>query len=146
MKRVRTIAVVAVGVSALVLVGCGGDDGSGADGAVVEISAHDDLRFEPSSVTVSAGEPVTFVVINEGETVHEFVLGPEMVQMAHEEMSAEGMEHEEMEVEGQLAALAIEPGETEEVTVTFEEPGEMPFGCHEPGHFDGGMVGTVTVE
>jgi len=128
------------------LAACGGGDGAEGGDGVIEISALDELRFEPSSVTVQAGEPVTFRVTNEGQDVHEFVLGPDHVQMAHEEASAEGMEHGEMHVEGQLAALELEPGETEEVAVTFDEPGEMPFGCHEPGHFDGGMVGTVFVE
>ncbi|HEX6230724.1 MAG TPA: plastocyanin/azurin family copper-binding protein [Actinomycetota bacterium] len=143
----RRWIIVAFGVSLLAwpLAACGDGDDAGGEGTI-EISAFDDLRFEPSSVTVQAGEPVTFVVTNEGETVHEFVLGPEHVQMAHEEASEMGMEHGGMDVEGQLAALEIEPGQTEEVTVTFDESGEMPFGCHEPGHYAGGMVGTVTVE
>lgn len=122
-----------------ILTGCG-------DSGTIEISALDELAFDPDQVTVSVGEPVTFVVANEGEQVHEFVLGPDHVQMAHEEASAMGEMHEGMHVEGQLAALDLEPGQTREVTVTFEEPGEMPFGCHEPGHFDGGMRGTVIVE
>jgi len=128
-----------------VLGACG--DGEESGSGEIEISAFDDLRFDPSSVTVQAGEPVTFRVTNEGETVHEWILGPESVQMAHEEMGEEGMmDHGEAEVEGQLAALELEPGESEDVTVTFDEPGEMPFGCHEPGHFEGGMKGAVTAE
>jgi uncharacterized cupredoxin-like copper-binding protein len=67
------------------------------------------------------------------------------VQTAHEEASETGEEHGEMHVQGQLAALELEPGETEETFVTFDEAGEILFACHEPGHYDGGMVGTVTV-
>jgi uncharacterized cupredoxin-like copper-binding protein len=135
----------AFALAAGLLVSCGGGDEAGS--GVIEISASDELRFDPSSVTVQAGEPVTFRVTNEGELPHEFVLGPQSVQDAHEEMAAEGMmEHGEMEVEGQLAALELEPGQTREVTVTFDQAGEVPFGCHEPGHFAGGMKGTVTVE
>lgn len=146
MRRRWMVFVFGAVLLAGLLVACGNGDDAGGEEGTIEISAFDDLRFEPRSVTVQAGEPVTFVVTNEGETAHEFVLGPEHVHMAHEEASAMGMEHGGMEVEGQLAALELEPGQTEEVTVTFEEPGEMPFGCHEPGHYAGGMVGTVTVE
>jgi uncharacterized cupredoxin-like copper-binding protein len=67
------------------------------------------------------------------------------VQIAHEEASETGEEHGTMQVEGQLAALELPAGTTEEVVVTFEEAGEVLFGCHEPGHYDGGMVGTVSV-
>ena len=132
---------VGLGVALLAagLVACGGDDGT------IEVSALDEFRFDPEEVTVQAGQEVTFVITNDGEMVHEFVLGPEMVQMAHEEAMAEG-EEMDMDMEGQLAAVELEPGETAEVTVTFAEPGEMPYGCHEPGHFDAGMFGTVIVE
>lgn len=121
------------------LVACGGDD------RTIEISALDEFRFDPDEVTVQASQEVPFVITNDGEIVHEFVLGPEMVQMAHEEAMAEG-EEMDMDMEGQLAAVELDPGETAEVTVTFPEPGEMPYGCHEPGHFDAGMFGTVIVE
>lgn len=134
--------VIGVALLAAMLTACGDDD----DGTI-EISAFDDFRFDPNEVTVQAGEEVTFALTNEGEIVHEFVLGPESVQMAHEEAMAEGGDMEGMmEPEGQLAAVELEPGESVEVTVTFPEAGEMPFGCHEPGHFDAGMFGTVTIE
>lgn len=32
------------------------------------------------------------------------------------------------------------------MTVPFGERGEVLFGCHEPGRYQAGMVGTVTVE
>lgn len=124
---------------AATLTGCG-------DSGRIEISGLDELAWDPDRVTVTAGEPVTFVVTNDGELVHEFVLGPEHVQMAHEEAAGMGEMHEGMDVEGQLAAFDLEPGQTREVTVTFDDPGEMPYGCHEPGHYDGGMRGTVIVE
>ncbi len=120
------------------LAACGGDEG-------IQIEALDKLAWDPESVTVRSGEPVTFVVTNDGELDHEFILGPGHVQDAHEMAAMEGMEHGEAGEEA-LAVLELAPGETKEVTVTFEEPGEVLYGCHEPGHYDGGMVGTVTVE
>jgi uncharacterized cupredoxin-like copper-binding protein len=124
---------------AALLVACGGG------GERIEIEALDELAWAPPSVTVQAGETVTFVVTNDGEAQHEFVLGPEHVQQAHEDAAAGGMEHGEAGEEA-MAVLELAPGETGEATVTFDEPGEILYGCHEPGHYDGGMVGTVTVE
>jgi uncharacterized cupredoxin-like copper-binding protein len=137
----RKFYLLTVGIGALTLLaGCGG---GGAE--AIEIAALDELAFDPDRVTVQAGEPVRFAVTNEGQEDHEFVVGPEHVQEAHEEAATEGMEHGEAGEEA-LAVLELAPGETKEVTVTFEEPGKVLYGCHEPGHYDGGMVGTITVE
>ena len=146
--RLRRVRLLILGIAAPVaLAACGGEaPGTAEDPRTIEIDALDDFRFDPSEVTVAAGETIRFVVPNPGAAIHEFVLGPDHVQMAHEEAAEMGEEHGEMDVEGQLAALEIQPGETAEVTVTFEEAGEIPYGCHEPGHYQGGMVGAVIVE
>jgi uncharacterized cupredoxin-like copper-binding protein len=140
MTRQRKIfqVIAALALSGL-LAACGGG------GRTIQIGALDELAWEPASVTVEAGETVTFEVRNEGELHHEFVLGSEEVQEAHEMAAMEGMDHEGAGAEA-LAVVELPPGETQEVSVTFEEPGEILYGCHEPGHYDGGMVGTVTVE
>jgi uncharacterized cupredoxin-like copper-binding protein len=140
----RLILALAGALIAVALNACGNGDASGAE-RVIRIQANDSLAFEPDTVSVQTGETVRFVVTNSGEEDHEFVLGPESVQMAHEEASEAGEEHGGMHVEGQLAALELSAGATEEAVVTFDQSGEVLFGCHEPGHYDGGMVGTVTV-
>ena len=43
------------------------------------------------------------------------------------------------------AALRLDPGESGTLTYTFEEAAEMMVGCHEPGHYEAGMVAPVTV-
>ena len=134
-------------VAAVALAACGGEATGTADNPrTVEIEALDELRFDPEEVTVEAGETVRFVVTNPGNIVHDFVLGDEHVQNAHEEASQMGEEHAGMHIEGQLAALELAPGQTREVTVTFEEEGEILYGCHEPGHYEGGMVGTIVMD
>jgi uncharacterized cupredoxin-like copper-binding protein len=96
--------------------------------------------MEPSSMTVPAGVPVTFVLTNTGAIDHEFVLGDEETQAEHEaEMAAGGMAHDEPN------AVRVAPGESKEPTYTFAEPGETLAGCHFPGHYDGGMKATITV-
>ena len=42
-------------------------------------------------------------------------------------------------------SLSLDPGETAETTVTFDEPGELLFACHVDDHYEGGMVGTISV-
>lgn len=71
---------------------------------------------------------------------HEFYIGDEEAQAEHEqEMQAGGMTHDEP------AGISVPPGETKELTFTFAEPGETLAGCHEPGHYAGGMKATITV-
>lgn len=108
----------------------------------VETIEEGGFAYQPASIEVAAGETVTFEVANVGEAVHEFVLGDTGTQQAHEEEMAEmggGMAHDEPN------ALVLQPGETKTLTWTFSEPGTLLYGCHEPGHYDAGMVGEITV-
>jgi uncharacterized cupredoxin-like copper-binding protein len=107
----------------------------------VEITASDDLRFDPSSLTAAKGEIITFVVHNAGKADHEFVLGDEAYQEVHEADMAAGQHM--MDTDN---GITIPPGETEQLTWQFSEAGEVLFGCHEKGHYEGGMVGTIEVD
>lgn len=142
-RRTRIIFPIAAVV--LLIAGCtSGSTASPADGdlRMVRVSMTDDLRFEPAEITVQAGETVRFEVTNGGETVHEFLIGDEAAQEEFEMEMAEGsgMEHETD------AGVSVQPGETEAFEYTFTESGELLAGCHEPGHYDGGMVATISVE
>jgi uncharacterized cupredoxin-like copper-binding protein len=123
------------------------DFGEPADPAtatrVIEITAADDFTFTPDSVTVEAGETITFRVTNVGAIPHDFALGDADFQAEHEEEMAEmgdGMGHDEPNV------FTLEPGETNEMTWHFTGSGEILYGCHETGHYAAGMKGTVTIE
>lgn len=106
----------------------------------VRIEALDSLEFDPAQVEVEEGEVVTFLVTNAGNTIHEFTLGDEDFQMAHgEKMLMHGMG------ENTSYSVTLDPGETKEFTWAFNKPGEVLFGCHQPGHYEGGMVGDITV-
>ena len=101
----------------------------------------DVLRYEPDRFTVEAGQTVRFVISNTGQAVHEFYVGDEAAQQEHEaEMREMGMQHDEEN------GLSVNPGQTETLEVTFEEATESLVGCHEPGHYAGGMRATITVE
>jgi uncharacterized cupredoxin-like copper-binding protein len=109
----------------------------------IEIAMSDKLRFDPSTLEVKVGEIITFVVTNNGEKEHEFVLGGSAYQRSYEMgMSGSGhMDH----MMGKDNTLTIGPGETGELTWRFTDAGKVLYGCHEPGHYGAGMVGAIAV-
>ncbi len=122
-----------------------GDPMEAADATrVIEITANDDLTFSPASVTVTEGETVTFRVTNVGAIDHDFTLGDAHMQEEHEAEMAE-MAGSDMSMHDEPNAFVIKPGETKEMTWHMTASGEVLFGCHQPGHYAAGMVGTITV-
>ena len=107
----------------------------------IDVTLTDAMRIEPATMTVPAGVPVTFMVTNVGSTDHEFYLGDEASQAEHElEMqSMGGMMHDEPD------GVAVDPGQTKELTFTFAEPGDTMAGCHVTGHYASGMKAAITV-
>lgn len=111
-----------------------------ADGLVINVALTDAMRIEPASMTVRAGQPVRFRVTNTGAIEHEFFLGDEAAQAAHEEeMAHGGMAHDEP------YGVSVEPGQTKELVFTFA-PGEWLAGCHVPGHYPAGMKAKINVQ
>ena len=115
-------------------------DASQAD-QKVHIVANDQLQFDPDTVDVKVGETITFEIENTGSVDHEFVLGSAGYQVQHEEEMQAG----EMEMGREPNELEAPAGETATLTWHFTEAGTTEFGCHEPGHFPAGMLGTITV-
>jgi uncharacterized cupredoxin-like copper-binding protein len=108
----------------------------------VGIRIKDALRFQPSSVRVQVGQTIRFDVTNDGQTMHEFVLGDRPYQAEHEvgmgEMSGSPPPYEPN-------ALVVQPGETKSLSWTFTKKGIVLYGCHVPGHYEAGMVGSISV-
>ncbi|MDD9979548.1 MAG: plastocyanin/azurin family copper-binding protein [Boseongicola sp.] len=117
-----------------------------------------EMYFEPSAIDVKAGETIRFVVINEGDAVHEFNIGTEENWVAHlgemEKMIDQGMidfdriDHEKMRSMGMMHedanAVLMEPGESREIIWQFPERAtEVGVACNVPGHRESGMVGTI---
>ena len=139
----RKIQPLVIGATLLVVVGilaaCGDAEespaASGSSARTVAVAMIDDLRFEPSSIEVNGGETVRFVLTNDGAIVHDFSPGTAMDHGGG--MGSGG------EMGGTAVVLA--PGETGELTYVFDQAGEVEFGCHQPGHFEAGMVFTAHV-
>ncbi len=118
-----------------------GEPGDPADAdRTVEVQTTDSLKFDPASIEVAAGATITFVVTNDTSVPHEFVLGDEAYQDSH----GDAMANEEMNHEGN--AVTLEPGDTQELTWTFSDAGEVIYACHVAGHYASGMRGTISVE
>jgi uncharacterized cupredoxin-like copper-binding protein len=119
-----------------------GEPGDKADSTrTVEINGGDDLKWSPPAIDVALGETVTLRVVNNGTLPHDFLLGDASLQSEHAtEMAAAGGTMPDDEHH-----LMLQPGESKEIYWHFTEPGEVMYGCHTPGHYEAGMVGTVTV-
>jgi len=108
----------------------------------VEVTMTDDLRYDPEELSVSAGETIRFVVRNAGANVHEFLIGTaaEQAVFAEEMADGHGGGH------AADAGVSVEPGATAEFTYSFTaDDRELLVGCHQPGHYEGGMVAPLTV-
>jgi uncharacterized cupredoxin-like copper-binding protein len=94
--------------------------------------------FRLPDVRVLEGTEVTFVLDNGDPIGHELIVGPPDVHERHEG----GHEASHPPRPGEVS---VGPGDVAVTTYTFDEPGEVEYACHLPGHYAYGMHGTVTV-
>ncbi|MGH2688341.1 MAG: cupredoxin domain-containing protein, partial [Actinomycetota bacterium] len=87
------------------------------------------------------GETVTFSVTNPGQALHEFTLGDQPFQEEHESDMTRGSA---MTTDTPYSVV-VRPGETKTLTWRFTAKGKLLYGCHQTGHYRGGMVGSITV-
>jgi uncharacterized cupredoxin-like copper-binding protein len=150
--RFKIFAAAAVG--AVLLAACGADRSAGTtvagadDGATVVEVTMTDMAFTPTVVNVKAGEKVRFRFRNDGDAIHEAVIGDLAFQQDHAaEMAAMGPSADTMASTAiEHAPLIVQPGETGELTYTATTVGDLVIGCHQPGHWEAGMKATLAVE
>ena len=108
--------------------------GTKTDPRLVHLDMTDALKFLPADVPVAKGETIRFVLTNSGTTVHEFQVGPA------DKVAAD-------EVDGTIVVEkdALDAGSTRAVDYTFSGTTPYAYACHEPGHYEAGMKGTITV-
>ena len=107
----------------------------------IEIGMGDNMRFTPERIEVRQGETVKFVVRNAGKTMHEFVIGTKAENDKHAELMVKfpNMEHDEPYM------AHVPAGKTGQIVWTFNRAGSFEFACLIAGHYQAGMVGTITV-
>ncbi|HLF96835.1 MAG TPA: cupredoxin family protein [Methylococcaceae bacterium] len=110
---------------------------------VIRVEANDEMRFIPGKVDIDRNETIKFIVTNRGQLRHEFAIEDQTSQKAHAEMmkAMPGMVHKDPN------AVTLESGETKTVIWKFDKPivGGLEFACHEPGHYELGMVSRASV-
>lgn len=107
----------------------------------ISFSMTDNMRFAPEKIAVKQGETVKFILKNDGKIMHEFVLGTKATLDEHAVMM---MKFPEMEHDAPYMAH-VGPGKTGEIVWTFNQSGEFDFACLIAGHYQAGMVGSVSV-
>ena len=123
-----------VAAAAIVSMACGG----GAEAQTTATVGIRFSRFEPATITVPAGVPVTITLRNDDPIEHEWIVGSPAVHESHRT----GTEKEHTSRPTEVTVPAID---TRVTTVTFSAPGEYAYICHLPGHEAYGMTGTVRV-
>jgi uncharacterized cupredoxin-like copper-binding protein len=108
------------------------------------ITTGDDLRFMPATMRVAAGETIAFKITNTGTVPHEFVIGDELVQQAHEQEMLRGDSMSGMTADASYA-VDVPAGKRATLSYTFGRAGTLLFGCHVPGHYGAGMRGVITI-
>ena len=110
-------------------------------GDTVTVDMTDAMRFVPDRIAVRRGETVRFVVRNQGQLKHEFVLGTLAEHKEHYEQMKRfpEMEHQDANM------ITLPAGGRGEVVWRFTRAGTVHIACLQVGHYDAGMKGQVQV-
>jgi uncharacterized cupredoxin-like copper-binding protein len=100
------------------------------------------MMFMPAKVEVKKGEQIKFVLRNNGELDHEFILATTADNLKHGEAMKKNPDMEHDDPNGKRLA----PKKADEIVWKFTKAGEFEYGCLIPGHREAGMVGTIVVK
>ncbi|MEW5828052.1 MAG: cupredoxin domain-containing protein [Chloroflexota bacterium] len=132
MKKFSVLMVLVLAMS-LVLTACGGSKATTTPKVDMV-----DFAFEPTDLTVPAGQEITMTLVNNGAVEHEYVI-MKFGQTIGDDFGDEDEENIYWEAE-------VEAGQTDTVTFTAPtEPGEYQVVCGIEGHFVAGMVAKLIV-
>jgi uncharacterized cupredoxin-like copper-binding protein len=100
------------------------------------------MLFFPERVEVRQGEQIRFIIRNNGELAHEFILASTEENLKHAEAMKKNpdMEHDDPN------SKRVEPKNGAEIVWKFTKRGTFEYGCLIPGHREAGMTGTVVVK
>jgi uncharacterized cupredoxin-like copper-binding protein len=100
------------------------------------------MLFEPTRIEVKRGEQIRFVLQNEGELEHEFMLATVQENAKHAELMQKypDMEHDDPN------AKRLKEKTKAELLWRFTKKGKFEFACLIPGHRESGMHGMVVVK
>jgi uncharacterized cupredoxin-like copper-binding protein len=100
------------------------------------------MIFTPEKIQVKKGEQVKFMLRNNGELEHEFILATTAENLKHGEAMKKNPDMEHDDPNGKRLA----PKKAGEIVWKFTKAGQFEYSCLIPGHREAGMVGTVVVK
>jgi uncharacterized cupredoxin-like copper-binding protein len=95
-------------------------------------------HYQPASLTVPVGVPVTFVLRNDDPIDHEWIVGTAAVHAFHR--TSDELLHTGLPTEVSIPAMS-----TVTTTITFRAADRLEYICHLPGHEAYGMTGWLTI-
>lgn len=107
----------------------------------IKVDMYDTMKFSPERINVKKGETIKFIVKNDGKIKHEMVLGSIKELKEHAEMMRKMPEM----VHADENMVSVDSGKTGEMVWQFTKAGTFDFACLQPGHFEAGMKGKITV-
>jgi len=100
------------------------------------------MLFIPNSIEIKKDEQVKFVLRNNGELDHEFILATTAENLKHAESMKKNPDMEHDDPNGKRLA----PKKTDQIVWRFTQVGEFEYSCLIPGHREAGMIGTIVVK
>ncbi|MFZ9858500.1 MAG: plastocyanin/azurin family copper-binding protein [Roseiflexaceae bacterium] len=147
---VRKWAVALLAVAAFVVAACGGESGGASNGSLTVTPDGENLAYNNASLSAPAGKVTLTFNNTSAAQSHNIVIvkGGEDVVVAVDEAAAEAGDaagYIPADTSNILANTAmLAPGASETVEFTAEA-GTYTFICTYPGHYGGGMQGTLTI-
>jgi len=100
------------------------------------------MMFIPNKVEIRKGEQIRFLLRNNGELAHEYILASTEENLKHAEAMKKNPDMEHDDPNGK----SVEPKKNSEIVWKFTKAGTFEYGCLIPGHREAGMIGTVVVK
>ena len=129
-------------VSLILLSACAAQPSERATTIAVEMT---DFAYNPSSITVAAGEPVTLRLKNTGNIEHDFVVDKIDAKTEVIQDSGSDAHHAHGEEQNYDLHVSANAGDTSVIQLTVSEPGTYKVFCSVEGHEEAGMIGELVV-
>ena len=123
-----------------------------------------DNYFEPKSIKVKNGETIKFIVENKGKLVHEYNIATKKMHLKHQpemlmmmqmgillptkldmKKMKEASKTNHAMSHSHSNSLLLEPNKKGEIIWKFSTNEELEVACNVPGHYQAGMVSSVSI-